>query len=135
MKDKKSNQKFIDAINLLLENGLDINLYGFYDGEDAILRAHWMHNVELMDFLIQKGARINQNPFITDLMDIEQSLIASATYDYVLTDLGLGDFDNDELEEEERLLESHGIEFWAEGWDSDKVTAFFDDLWAKIIYE
>lgn len=44
MKDKKSNQKFIDAINLLLENGLDINLYGFDDGEDAILRAHWIRS-------------------------------------------------------------------------------------------
>lgn len=79
--------------------------------------------------------RINQNPFITDLTDIEQSFIACATYDYVLTDLAIGDYDNDVLEEEERLLESCGIEFWAEGWDSDKVDAFFDDLWAKIIYE
>ena len=110
-------------------------MYGFDDGEDPILCAHWIGSTELMEFLIQKGASIHQNPFITDLGDSEQSLIASATYDYVETDLAIGDYDTDTLIKEEAVLEKAGIKFWIDGWDSDKVTEFYDELWERIVYE
>lgn len=127
--------KYKELIDYLLNQGLNINLYGFDDGEDPILCAHWIGSTELMEFLIQKGASIHQNPFITDLGDSEQSLIASATYDYVETDLAIGDYDTDTLIKEEAVLEKAGIKFWIDGWDSDKVTEFYDELWERIVYE
>ncbi len=128
-------KRYKELIDYLLKQGLNINLYGFDDGEDSILCAHWIGDIDLMEFLIQRGASITQNPFITDLSDSEQSFITSASYDYIETDLAIGDYDTDTLMDEERLLEDSGIKFWIEGWDSDKTSEFYDDLWGRIIYE
>ena len=134
-KNSSENQKIKDTIDLLIDNGLNINLYGFEWPDDAVLLTHWMQNPDLMQFVIDRGADVNLNPFCTDLGDSIQNLISSATYDYVTTDLAIGDYDTVELLEEKRILEAAGVKYWIDGWDGDKVSKFYDDLWNKIIYD
>lgn len=133
IKDFFNNLKLI--INYLLDQGLNINLYGFDDGEDSILSAHWLGNPEFIEFLIQKGARINQNPFVTSMELSYDSFLASGTYDFVETDIAIGDYDTESLLKEEKILEKAGIKYYIDGWDNDKISAFFDELTSKIIYD
>lgn len=49
----------------LLEQGADINLYG-YDSGTPLMAAYYSHNVELVKFLLDKGANPNTNSYLTD---------------------------------------------------------------------
>ena len=71
-------------------------------------------------------------------MDMElgyDSFQASGTYDYVETDIGLGDYDTESLLKEEKILEDAGIKFYVDGWDDDKISDFLDELIDKTIYD
>lgn len=122
-------------IEYFLKLGLNINLYGFGLGEDTILCAHWLHNPDFMKFLIEKGADVNQNSFLTGFEIIDYCLFASSTYDYVETDLAIGEDDTELLKKEEKILEDAGIKYWADGWNLDKASVFFGKLEGMIIYE
>ena len=104
-------------------------------GEDSILAAHWLDNPDLIKFLIDKGAKVNQNPLLMFMELGYDSFEASGTYDFVETDISLGDFDTESLLKEEKILEDAGIKFYVDGWDNDKISNFLQELIDKTIYD
>ncbi len=134
-KSSSDNKKIKDIIDFLLDNGLNINLYGFGGGEDSIVLTHWLRNIDLMQFVINRGADAKLNPFCTDFGDDIECLTMSGVYDFVETDLAIGEDDPEILLAEEKILEDAGVKYWIDGWDGDKVSKFYDDLWNKIIYD
>lgn len=112
-------QTLKNIIDFLLSQGLNINLYGF-GGTDAIQQAHWIGSVDLMIFLVERGAKLNQNCNITDLGDFWQNIQTSSIYDYVLSDIAIGDYDTETLLKEKEFLEKHNVSFYIEGWNREK---------------
>jgi hypothetical protein len=127
-------QTLKNIIDFLLSQGLNINLYGF-GGTDAILQAHWIGSVDLMIFLVERGAKLNQNCNITDLGDFWQNIQTSSIYDYVLSDIAIGDYDTETLLKEKEFLEKHNVSFYIEGWNREKISNLHSYLNNIIKYD
>lgn len=120
-------KKIIKIMDYLLEKGANINLYGF-DGFDCLTNAHYCGSTILIEYLFQHGLNRYCNKFITDLFDEREWYIMNAVYDYVETDLAIGDYDMENLLEQEKILERNGVEFFIEGWDNEKLKEYYATL-------
>lgn len=120
-------EKAIKIIDYLLEQGADINLYGF-EGDDCLTKAHFSGNLRLIEYLFEHGLNRYSNCFITDLFDERQWYTMNAAYDYVETDIALGEYDTANLLEQEKILEKNGVQFFIDGWDNEKLEEYYDTL-------
>ena len=71
--DRDKSDKIIQLLDLLLANGADINLYGFYDSvfcHDIICNAVVIGS-NLLEYVLSKGAKPIQNYSICDLMNYD----------------------------------------------------------------
>lgn len=63
---KKENlEKCIDVVDLLLENGADINLFG-YEGAPPIFCAYRENSAAMVEYLLDEGADPNVNCYLMD---------------------------------------------------------------------
>ena len=60
--------KCIKIVDYLLDNGADINLFG-YDGLAPIVEAYYAKSYDMIKHLLEKGANPNVNCYLTDTSD------------------------------------------------------------------
>ena len=125
--DSGYTARVIKIMDYLLEKGANINLYGF-DGEDCLTNAHFTENLRLIEYLFQHGISKYSNCFITDLFDENQWYQMNAAYDYITTDITLGDYNTENLIEQEKILDKYGVEYFIDGWDNEKLEEYYDSL-------
>lgn len=110
----------IEIIDFLIENGADVNLFGF-NGTDSFTCAHFADKPDIMEYLFKHGARKDLNCFVTDLSDSSQWYIQNSAYDYCTTDRAIGDFYDDNCQKQIDILEEHGVKFFIDGWDEKRL--------------
>ena len=52
----------------------------------------------------------------------------NAAYDYITTDITLGDYNTENLIEQEKILDKYGVEYFIDGWDNEKLDEYYDSL-------
>ena len=123
--DKASfTKKVLKCLLFLIKNGADVNLFGF-GGSDALTNAHFYGDPKVMEFLLQKGARLDLNCYVTDLDDWGQWYIRNSAYDFCITDRACGDLYNDDCGKQIELLEKYGVTYFIDGWSAEKIDDYY----------
>lgn len=112
--ENRNYLKLIPIIDYLLEQGADIDLFG-YDGLTPLMAAYYTHSPRLVEYLLKKGANPNVNCYLTDKMEENYcSTILSCIF---------GDMpeEYDETEHEiERLVKQYGGRLYYFGYNPVK---------------
>ena len=124
--EENNYRKLIDIVDFLIEQGADINLFG-YDGKPPIVSAYYTHSSRLVEYLLKKGANPNVNCYLTDkIEEIYSSTILSCIF---------GDMpeEYDETEREiERIVKQYGGRLYYWGYNPIKreyVDRAFVEFW------
>lgn len=120
---RKNIQKAKEIIDCLIENGADINLYGFGVGS-PLLECYYANSSEMMQFLLEQGTNPNIFTNYDDAVRFGfhewyiQSYVLSVVYDSI---------DGDEEEEGKMitLLEKYGVKRFIDGFDPDEYFSKF----------
>ena len=101
--------------DLLLDNGADIDLFG-YDGMQPLACAYYNHNLELANFLLNKGADPNYNSYLTDCQYWSRLKNVRCTVLDIIDDDLCEEYDDTEKAIEKAVREHGGRQF---KWDYD----------------
>ena len=118
--DEKTKPLVLKAekiIDFLLANGADIDFFGA-DGCYPMQESFYAASLEIMKFLLERGANPNHHAFLTDSYCswYESSSVLST----VITDICLEDPVPSELEEMEKILLEAGAKRFIDGFDPDE---------------
>ena len=105
-REKENFENCIDIVDLLLENGADINLFG-YEGAAPIFCAYRENSAEMVEYLLDQGADSNVNCYLMDdgfyyEVDKVQCSILDCIYD------DPDDSTEDEVKIEKMIIEAGG---------------------------
>lgn len=110
----------ISILDYLIQNGADVNLFGF-EGTDCFTCAHLSDKPRMIEYLFEHGARKDLNCYVTDLSDTSQWYDANAAYSSCLEDRAIGDYYDDNCQEQINIFEKHGVNFFIDGWDAKRL--------------
>jgi ankyrin repeat protein len=82
--DNEYYHKQLPIIDYLLEQGADINLFG-YNGDSPLVAAYYTRSIRLVEYLLKRGANPNVNCHLTDSTDEVvycSSILSHIDYDY-----------------------------------------------------
>ncbi|MBR4790510.1 MAG: hypothetical protein IK024_06430 [Treponema sp.] len=118
--------ELIETMKFLLDNGADINLFGF-GGHDIISEAHYLDNIKIMKFIFDNGVRNDLNCWIFEKNGGSSWYIKCWAYDDCITDINLGEDENRgyHYKEQVYIMEKHGMTLYIDGWDGDKLSDYY----------
>lgn len=104
-REKENLEKCIDVVELLLENGADINLFG-YEGLAPIVCAYYEDSAKMVAYLLDEGADPNVNCFFMDGFYGEVDKVQCSILDCIHDDPD--DRTEDEVEIEKMVIAAEG---------------------------
>lgn len=113
--ENNNYQKLIPIIDYLLEQGADIDLFG-YDGLSPVTAAYYTHSPRLVEYLLKKGANPNVNCFLIDTAN--EGMYCSTILSCIAEDMA-EEYDDAEREIE-RLVKQYGGRLYYFGYNPVK---------------
>lgn len=113
--ENNNYQKLVSIIDYLLEQGADINLFG-YDGISPLVQAYYSRSPRLVEYLLKKGANPNVNCYLSDTAN--ERMYCSTILSCIADDLN-EEYDDAEREIE-RLVKQYGGRLYYFGYDPAK---------------
>lgn len=113
--DDSTNRNFLvcrEILDVLLEHGADVNLFG-YDSDPILECGYHNHNVDIIKYLLEKGAHTNDKNTIAE--DLDYEYVRCTVLHMIDRDL-LEDYDDIEEEIEKLVREAGGRQYV---WDYD----------------
>lgn len=108
------------CIEFLMEQGVDINLFGYGCAIDVLYTAVHYNTSELMKYLLEKGAIPNFNSDVEDIVKSNKGnwYIKSMALNHLYDDIGADEL-TDARYEMERLLNEYGAELYIDGYEDE----------------